>query len=129
MDLQSIYLSFLSVMFVFWNSVRILTYVPTIRKLSRPNASASDYSLTTWASWVFSNGFFALYLWEQGQREMNTMVWLNTGNTVMCLVTCCLICKLQRQPAVASAAVCDSKRLDPPSPGAEDRVSDIGTKP
>ena len=96
MDLKSAYPTFLSVMFLFWNSVRVFTYFPTIRKLLRPDACARDYSLATWASWVFSNGFFALYLWEQGNREINSMVLLNMGNTIMCLITSCLICKLQR---------------------------------
>jgi hypothetical protein len=95
MDRNSLYLSLLSAMFVFSNSVRILTYVPTILKLKRPGASAKDYSLATWASWVFSNGFFALYLWEQSQRDLNAMVVLNCGNTLMCLVTCYYIVKLR----------------------------------
>jgi hypothetical protein len=98
MEWNSLYLGFLSAMFVFWNSVRILTYVPTILMLNKPNASAKDYSLMTWASWVLSNGFFALYLWEQGQRELNSMVVLNCGNTLMCLVTCFYIIKLRRKP-------------------------------
>jgi hypothetical protein len=106
MELSSLYPGFLSVMFLFWNSVRIFTYVPTIRKLLRPDASARDYSLCTWASWVFSNGFFALYLWEQSHREINSMVLLNAGNTLMCLVTSCLICKLQRARTGASTAGC-----------------------
>lgn len=105
MELDTIYPAFLSVMFLFWNSVRIFTYVPTIRKLLKPDASAKDYSLATWASWVLSNGFFALYLWEQSNREFNSMVLLNAGNTIMCLVTSYLICRLQRARAVGSMAV------------------------
>jgi hypothetical protein len=95
MDLNSLYLNLLSATFVFWNSVRILTYVPTILKLKKSGASARDYSLATWASWVLSNGFFALYLWEQSRRELNEMVILNCGNTLMCLVTCYYIVKLR----------------------------------
>lgn len=105
MDLKLIYSGFLSVMFLFWNGVRIFTYVPTIRKLMRPDASAQDYSLCTWASWVFSNGFFALYLWEQSNREVNSMVLLNVGNTVMCLITSCLIRRLQRARSVGSTVL------------------------
>lgn len=97
MDLQDLYLGFLSTMFLFWNSVRILTYVPTILKLMRPTASARDYSVATWGSWVLSNGFFALYLWEHDGRQMSAMVLLNVGNTCMCLLTCYFILKLQRR--------------------------------
>lgn len=118
MELNSLYLHFLSAMFVFWNSVRILTYVPTILKLKRPGASAKDYSLATWASWVFSNGFFALYLWEQSQRELNSMVILNCGNTVMCLVTCYYIVKLrdQRQLSRTMGHHLDTALRDPNRP-------------
>lgn len=105
MNLKLLYSEGLSVMFLFWNGVRILTYVPTIRKLLRPGASAQDYSLATWASWVLSNGFFALYLWEQNDREASSMVLLNLGNTIMCFVTCCLICKLQRPRFLRSTVV------------------------
>jgi hypothetical protein len=97
MDFNSIYLNMLSAMFIFWNSVRIFTYVPTIRKLMKPHASANDYSLATWASWVFSNGFFALYVWEQTHRQFNSMVALNVGNTIMCLITCRYILKLRNK--------------------------------
>lgn len=105
MELKSIYSGVLSVMFLFWNSVRIFTYVPTIRKLLMPGASAQDYSLGTWTSWVLSNGFFALYLWEQSNREVNSMVLLNVGNTIMCLITSCLIRKLQRDRTLDSTVV------------------------
>lgn len=115
MELNSLYLHFLSAMFVFWNSVRILTYVPTILKLKRPGASANDYSLATWASWVFSNGFFALYLWEQSQRELNAMVILNCGNTLMCLATCYYIVKLRDRKQ--SDQITDGHlRVTPPDP-------------
>ena len=104
MDWHNIYLGFLSAMFVFWNGVRILTYVPTIRKLMRPGASGRDYSLATWGSWVLSNGFFALYLWEHGGRQLNSMVLLNIGNTCMCLLTCWFILKLQHRARTARPA-------------------------
>lgn len=96
MNLESIYAGFLWTMFVFWNGVRIFTYLPTIRKLRAPGASAREYSLATWGSWALSNGFFALYLWEQSDRVVNSMVLLNIGNTAMCLFTSYLIWMLQR---------------------------------
>src|SRR3990172_9171357 len=98
MDWHDVYLALLSALFVFWNRVRILTYVPTIRKLMHPAASGRDYSLATWGSWVCSNGFFALYLWEHGGRRLDAMVLLNGGNTCMCLITCYFIVKLRRRP-------------------------------
>lgn len=105
MDWQGLYLACLSAMFLFWNGVRIFTYVPTILKLMHPSASGRDYSFATWGSWVCSNGFFALYLWEHGGRQLNAMVLLNVGNTCMCLITCCFIVKLQRRSR-GQARVC-----------------------
>ena len=84
-------------MFLFWSSVRILTYVPTIMKLLDPRATARDYSLATWASWMMSNGTFGLYLYEVSGRELNSMVLVNAGNTLMCLITSILIFRLQRR--------------------------------
>ena len=105
MDWHDVYLALLSALFVFWNSVRILTYVPTIRKLMHPTASGRDYSLATWGAWVCSNGFFALYLWEHGGRRLDAMVLLNCGNTLMCLVTCYFIVKLHRRSRGAARRV------------------------
>ena len=95
-NLEALYLQGLTFMFLFWNSARIFTYVPTILKLLRAGASARDYSLATWCCWVMSNGTFCLYLYEQGGRMLNSMVLINAGNTLMCLVTSILIFRLQR---------------------------------
>lgn len=96
MNLEAFYLQGLTAMFLFWNGARIFTYVPTILKLLRAGASARDYSLATWGCWVMSNGTFCLYLYEQGGRELNSMVLINAGNTLMCLLTSFLIFRLQR---------------------------------
>jgi hypothetical protein len=106
-NLEALYLQGLTFMFLFWNSARIFTYVPTILKLLRAGASARDYSLATWGCWVMSNGTFCLYLYEQGGRVLNSMVLVNAGNTLMCLVTTVLIFRLQRgarSPSLAPLA-------------------------
>ena len=66
LDLETLYLQCLTLMFLFWNGARILTYLPTILKLLHAGASARDYSLATWGCWVMSNGTFCLYLYEEG---------------------------------------------------------------
>ena len=103
-DWRAAYLSALAWAFVFWNSVRILTYVPTLRLLLQPGASAAHYSVATWASWVFSNATLALYLFETGGRTLNSLVLLNAGNALMCLVTCALIVRLRRQRRLSGAS-------------------------
>ena len=107
LDLETLYLQWLTLRFLFWNGARILTYLPTILKLLHAGASARDYSLATWGCWVMSNGTFCLYLYEQGGRVLNGMVLINAGNTLMCLVTSILIFKLQRR---------DNQRVDKPAP-------------
>jgi hypothetical protein len=101
-DWQAAYLQGLAWAFVFWNSVRILTYVPTLRLLLKPGASAAHYSVATWSSWVFSNGTLALYLFEAGGRNVNSLVLLNTGNALMCFITCALIVRLRWRKAEGS---------------------------
>jgi hypothetical protein len=54
------------------------------------------YSLATWGCWVMSNGTFGLYLYEQSGREWNSMVLVNAGNTLMCLLVTIQIFWLQR---------------------------------
>ena len=94
---HEVYVTAITWGYVFWNTVRILTYIPTVRMLLKPDASAQHYSLATWGSWILSNGTLALYLFEQSGREFNALVLLNTGNAVMCLVTCALIVRLRRR--------------------------------
>ena len=97
-DWHAVYLTALGWAFVFWNSVRILTYLPTIRILLKPGASAEHYSIATWSSWVLSNGTMALYLFEASGRIFDSLVLLNTGNTFMCLITCALIVRTNSPP-------------------------------
>ena len=104
-DWRAAYLAALAWAFVFWNSVRILTYLPTLRLLLKPGASAEHYSVATWASWVLSNATLALYLFEAGGRTLNSLVLLNTGNALMCFVTCTLIVRLRRRNRRAPQAL------------------------
>lgn len=133
-DWQAAYLAALAWAFVFWNSVRILTYVPTLRLLLKPGASAEHYSIATWASWVLSNATLALYLFEAGGRTLNSLVLLNTGNALMCFVTCALIVRLRwRNRRAAEASPEDERAAMPaageePNPGRGDRTTEASWK-
>lgn len=94
-DWHGLYMRTLAAAFVFWNSVRILTYLPTMRLLVRRGASGRDYSVLTWASWTCSNGTLALYLFEVGGHRIDSLVVLNGGNALMCMLTCALILRLK----------------------------------
>jgi hypothetical protein len=96
------YLTAVSWAYVFWNTVRILTYLPTVRMLLQPDASARHHSLASWGSWVLSNLTLALYLFEQSGHAFNALVLLNSGNALMCCITCALIVRLRRREQGAS---------------------------
>jgi len=92
---HTLYVQVLTVMFLFWNSVRIFTYIPTIMKLLKKDADVRSYSLATWGSWVLSNLTFALMLLENNHGIPDKMFIINMGNTVMCFATCLIIMKLK----------------------------------
>lgn len=92
---HTLYVQILTVMFLFWNSVRIFTYIPTILKLLKKDADVRSYSLATWGSWVLSNLTFALMLLENNHGVPDKMFVINMGNTVMCFATCLIIMKLK----------------------------------
>jgi hypothetical protein len=85
------YIHALSAMFLFWNGARILTYIPTIRKLLARETDVRSHSLLSWCSWTLSNGTFALMLLEMSHGIPNQMFWLNLANTLLCLVVSFII--------------------------------------
>src|SRR5258708_39627775 len=64
---HELYAPALTAMFLFWNVARIFTYLPTIARLLTRETDVRSYSLLTWASWVLSNGTFALMLLEMSR--------------------------------------------------------------
>ncbi|MEM5317120.1 hypothetical protein [Paraburkholderia sp. JHI869] len=88
---HELYVQALSAMFLFWNSVRILTYLPTIGKLLAREADMRSHSLLSWGCWALSNGTFALMLLEMSQGIPNGMFWMNLANTLMCVVVSLII--------------------------------------
>jgi len=93
---HDIYFGFLTSMFLFWNSVRVLTYIPTIIRLLSAGANVRSHSLLSWLCWSISNGTFALMLLERNNGVPESMFWLNVGNTVMCFVVSVIIVFKQR---------------------------------
>ena len=88
---HELYAHALTAMFLFWNVARIFTYLPTIARLLTREADVRSYSLLTWASWVLSNGTFALMLLEMSRGIPNQMFWMNLGNTLMCVIVSLII--------------------------------------
>ncbi len=93
---RTVYMTCLSWSCFFWNGARILTYLPSIRLLLKPGASAEHHSLMSWLCWTLSNATTALYLLEMDGGSVGMLVVLNIGNTVMCAATLLLIWRLRR---------------------------------
>lgn len=87
---RSRYLAVLGWAFAAFNSVRILTYLPTIWAIVETGAS-EQHSLLTWMSWVGANSTMALWLYENNGGRVDRAIALNAGNALMCAATCVVI--------------------------------------
>ena len=84
------YLTALNWSFAFFNSTRLVTYLPTMWAI-HASGDSSQHSLLTWLSWVGANASMAAWLYESNQRRLNKAVAINLGNALMCLATTVLI--------------------------------------
>lgn len=87
---QTTYLSVLSWLFTLFNSVRVLSYLPTLWTI-HASGDSSQHSLITWATWACANATMAAWLYEHNGRRMNRAIAVNVGNAMMCLATLTLI--------------------------------------
>ncbi|MCG5072182.1 hypothetical protein [Paraburkholderia tagetis] len=111
--LHETYVQSLTAMFLFWNSARLLTYVPAIVMLLKKDADVRSHSLLTWGGWALSNATFALMLLEQNHGIPDRMFWMNGGNTLMCLLTFAVIFTRRRQMPVAWSAKVGTRSSTP----------------
>ena len=82
--------SLLTWAFTFFNSIRVLSYLPTWWAMHGQGES-SQYSLLTWLIWTGANATMALWLYEQNARHFNCAIAVNACNAAMCLTTSALI--------------------------------------
>lgn len=87
---DGLYLRLLTWAFTIFNSVRVVSYVPTLWAIAT-SGDSSQHSLWTWATWVGANATMAAWLYEHNGRRMNRAVAVNVGNAAMCLATVVLI--------------------------------------
>lgn len=87
---RSTYLTVLTWSFTLFNSVRALSYLPTMWAIWE-SGDSSQHSLLTWFVWVGANLTMAAWLYEQNGQRMGRAVVINLGNTAMCIVTAALI--------------------------------------
>lgn len=87
---REVYLALLTWAFTLFNSVRVLSYLPTLWAIHQ-SGDSSQHSLVTWLTWLGANVTMALWLYEHNGQRCNRAVMVNAGNAVMCLATSVLI--------------------------------------
>jgi hypothetical protein len=87
----SLYVTGLSWAFLVTNSMRVLAYLPTIKKLLRADVTADCQSLLTWLLWSASNLTLALHLFESNHHQVNEMILIAGGNALMCCICLYLV--------------------------------------
>ena len=91
---RSLYLSVLTWSFAFFNSVRVLAYLPTIWAIYT-SGDSQQHSWFTWLTWAGANATMAAWLYEQNSRRFTRAAAVNACNAVMCLATLVLILALR----------------------------------
>ncbi len=84
------YLALLGWTFALFNSVRVLTYLPTMWAI-QASGQSEQHSLLTWLTWVGANLTMAGWLYEQNGQRLNRAVMVSLGNGAMCAATSLLI--------------------------------------
>ncbi len=84
------YLLALGWAFAFFNSARMLAYLPTLWAIYR-SGDSSQHSLWTWLTWLTANATMALWVYENNGRRCNRVAVVNALNCAMCLAAVLLI--------------------------------------
>lgn len=87
---RSGYMTALVWSFTFFNSLRVLAYLPTMVSIWQTGQS-DQHSLLTWLTWVGANVTMAAWLYEQNGGHLNRAVMVNVCNAAMCTATVALI--------------------------------------
>jgi hypothetical protein len=76
--------------FTAFNSVRVLSYLPTLWAI-HTSGDSTQHSLWTWCIWLGANVTMAAWLYEQNGQRIDRAALVNCGNALMCLITVGLI--------------------------------------
>ena len=80
------YLLLLGWAFAFFNSLRLVSYLPTLALIVEQQNS-NQHSLLTWLTLACANVTMAMWVYEHNGRRFERLVIINAMNTVMCLLT------------------------------------------
>lgn len=87
---RALYFRVLTWAFTLFNSIRVLSYVPTLLTIHASGDSV-QHSILTWGTWVAANATMAAWLYESNGQRFDRVVAVNCLNMLMCLVTLILI--------------------------------------
>lgn len=90
LTLRERYLALLTWSFTLFNSVRVLSYVPTMLTIWQ-SGNSDQHSLLTWVTWLGANATMAAWLYEHNGQRVNRAILVNIGNATMCAATTVLI--------------------------------------
>ena len=81
---RSTYLAALTWAFTLFNSLRVVSYLPTMWAI-QASGDSSQHSLWTWLTFLGGNVTMAVWLWENNSRRCNAAVAASGSNSLMCL--------------------------------------------
>ena len=87
---NTLYRTLLTWAFTLFNSVRVVSYLPTLWAIYS-SGNSSQHSLWTWLTWFGANATMAAWLYESGGRRCNAAIAVNVCNASMCFFTAALI--------------------------------------
>jgi hypothetical protein len=87
---RSSYLIVLTWCFMFFNTARVLAYLPTVMTIVQ-HGDSTQHSLWTWLTWMGANVTMAAWLFEHNGARMNRAIAVSVANAAMCLATSSVI--------------------------------------
>lgn len=87
---RATYLAALTWAFTLFNSLRCVSYLPTLWAI-HVSGDSNQHSLWTWLTWLGANLTMAAWLYENNGQRANRAMVVSVCNACMCLATVAVI--------------------------------------
>lgn len=77
-------LTLITIMYLFFNGARVLSYIPQIYTISKEHNKVTAISLSTWIFWAAANLTTAIY--AQIEVHDSMLALINYGNALCCFI-------------------------------------------